>query len=203
MKICANCGTQVSDDAAFCNNCGSSLLNADKNTAATEQPANAAPTAQAPTPAPAPAPTPAPAPAPAPMPNMAGSQPQQGPYVQNQYQQYVQYDPKDHTSEFDARDIADNKLFAVVPYLLGIIAGLIVGIYVKESPFVKFHIKNAIRLEIAMLIALLVAIVPFIGWIFAIIAVAVLLIVNIIAIVWALQGKAKELPIISGIGFLK
>ena len=25
MKICANCGTQVPDDAVFCNNCGSAL----------------------------------------------------------------------------------------------------------------------------------------------------------------------------------
>lgn len=201
MKICANCGTQVPDDAVFCSNCGSSLVSNEAKSEANQPAAATAQTeAAAPKPAPAPVPTPV---IPAPQQTQQNQQNQQGfqqPYGQPQYQQY---DPADHTAEFDPRDIQDNKLFAVVPYLLGIIAGLIVGIYVKESPFVKFHIKNAIRLEIATILALLVAIVPVIGWIVAIVLCLALVVVDIIAIVWALQGKAKDLPIISGIGFLK
>lgn len=201
MKICANCGTQVSDDASFCNNCGSSLVN---NTTM-EGPQNVAATVNNDT---AQAGGPAPAPAPAPVPAMQGSQPQvqpggQQPYGQNSYQQYMKVDPSDHTAEFDPRDIADNKIFAVVPYLFGIIAGIIVGIYVKESPYVKFHIKNAIRLEIATILALCIAIIPFIGWIVAIVLALVLVVIDIIAIVWVFQGKAKDIPLISSIGFLK
>ena len=189
MKICANCGTQVADDAAFCNNCGSSLVN---NTAS--EPAQNTATVNTDA-ANGPAPAPAPVPTPAPQPQM------QQPY--GQQPQYAAYDPADHTSEFDPRDIADNKLFAVIPYFLGILAGIVVGIYVKESPFVKFHIKNAIRLEIATIIALLFAIIPFIGWVVAIVLCLILSVISIIAIVWALQGKAKDLPLVSSIGFLK
>ena len=198
MKICANCGTQVADDASFCNNCGSSLVNnvasgPDQNNASSSNDASKGVT-----------PTPTPAPASQPAPNMAPTPMQQGnqqSFGQAPYQQYV--DPADHTAEFDPRDIADNKLFAVVPYLFGIIAGLIVGIYVKESPFVKFHIKNAIRIEIVSLLILLIAIIPFIGWVVAVVLEIAMVVLDIIAIVWAFQGKAKDIPVISSIGFLK
>ena len=141
MKICANCGTHVADDASFCNNCGSSLVNSTvaepaQNNASVNDEANKAVNT---------APNPAPVPNPTPAPNMVSTpmqQTNQQSFGQAPYQQYI--DPADHTAEFDPRDIADNKLFAVIPYLFGIIAGLVVGIYVKESSFVRFHIKNAI-----------------------------------------------------------
>ncbi|MBR1641773.1 MAG: zinc-ribbon domain-containing protein [Butyrivibrio sp.] len=201
MKICANCGTSVPDDAAFCNNCGSAMTEspASENNSTPAAPSadtNAAPSQ--------PAPAPAPAPGPAPQPGFQQQPYGQAPYQQPQYQQpYVAFDPKDHTSEFDPQDIADNKLFAILPYLFSCIAGIIVGIYVKDSEFVKFHIKNSIRIDVTAFLLLLVCIIPFIGWVVAIIGVVVLVVIDIIALVWAFQGKAKELPIISSIGFLK
>ena len=200
MKICANCGTHVADDASFCNNCGSSLVNSTvaepaQNNASVNDEANKAVNT---------APNPAPVPNPTPAPNMVSTpmqQTNQQSFGQAPYQQYI--DPADHTAEFDPRDIADNKLFAVVPYLFGIIAGLIVGIYVKESPFVKFHIKNAIRIEIVSLLILLIAIIPSIGWIVAAVLEIAMVVLDIIAIVWAFQGKAKDIPIVGTIGFLK
>ena len=74
MKICANCGTQVPDDAVFCNNCGSALT----ENAAPQAPANGSNAAN-PTPAPAPAPVPTPVPGPAPQQNFQnGNFQQQG-----------------------------------------------------------------------------------------------------------------------------
>ena len=202
MKICANCGTSVPDDAAFCNNCGSAMT---ETAAPTENAAGAAGTPVATDAAAAgaqPANQTQPAPVPAP-----GFQQQsfgQAPYQQPQYQQpFAAYDPKDHTSEFDPKDIADNKLFAILPYFFSCIAGIIVGIYVKDSEYVKFHIKNSIRLDLSALILLLIAIIPFVGWIVAIVGAIVLVVIDIICIVWAFQGKAKEIPLISSIGFLK
>lgn len=201
MKICANCGTSVPDDAAFCNNCGSAMTEtpASENASAPVTPSTDASDASS-----QPAPAPVPAPAPAPQPGFQQQSYGQAPYQAPQYQQpYVAFDPKDHTSEFDPKDIADNKLFAILPYLFSCIAGIIVGIYVKDSEFVKFHIKNSIRLDIAMLLLLCICIIPFIGWVVAILGLIVICVIDIIAIVWAFQGKAKELPIISSIGFLK
>ena len=124
------------------------------------------------------------------------------PQVQPQPQQYRQYDPADHTAEFDPRDIADNKLFAVLPYFT-FMFGVIVALLVKESAFTKFHAKNAIRIEIAMILSFIPAVVPVIGWLVSAVLFVILFIVQIIAIVYCLQGKAKDLPIVGNIGFLK
>ncbi len=127
----------------------------------------------------------------------------QGGYQQNPYQQpYTAYDPKDHTSEFDPRDIEDNKLYASLPYFFGIV-GVITALLVRESPFTRFHIKNELRLLIASVIACVPFIIPILGWIVGGVCLAILGVLKIIAIVWVLQGKAKEIPIISNIGFLK
>ncbi len=198
MKICSSCGTQVPDDAVFCNNCGSPLVNKDAEAAAPTPASDA--NAQAAAPAPQPVPQPAP--------GFQGQQ--QGGFQQQpmgqapvQYQPYPKYDPSDHTAEFDPRDIADNKLLAIIPYVFGIIAGLVAGIYIKDSAFYRFHFKNALRLEIAALLALIPAIIPFLGWIISGVLIVIICVVEIIAMVQVFQGKAKDLPIIGSIGFLK
>ncbi len=214
MKICPNCGTSVNDDATFCNNCGASLNSVTPVADAAKDTPSMAPASQ-----PAASAQAAPGNAPiqdgtihqAPLaPPVMQQNFQQGAYGQPQgqpmgqpYMQQPYFDPKDHTAEFDPKDIADNKLFAILPYLFSCIAGIIVGIYVKDSEFVKFHIKNSIRIDITVLLLLVICIIPFIGWVVAIIGLLVLSVIDIIAIVWAFQGKAKELPIISSIGFLK
>ncbi len=222
MKICPNCGTSVADDMSFCNNCGASLTDvavtadvtpslvaqsttdqgasdqstAPQNTAPQGGPSQGAPFQNGPVPQ-------APVMAPVMQQNY-----QQGPYGQPQGQPYMQqgyipFDPKDHTSEFDPQDIADNKIFAVVPYLFSFVIGLIAGMYVSESRFLKFHIKNAIRLDVASVLAALLFVIPVLGWIAGGICLAILAIVKIIAIVYAFSGKAKDLPIISSVKFLK
>ena len=182
MITCPKCGTQLEDGTTFCTNCGSPISAA--------------------------APTPAPAPAPAPAPGPQGSY-QQAPYGQPapQYQQpygqqYSYADPADHTAEFDAADVSDNKLFAISAYLFGFL-GIIVALLVKDSPYIKFHVKQALRLSIASVLCVVIMIVPILGWIVGGIMLFILTIVEIIAIVWAFQGKSKDLPIIEGIGFLK
>ncbi len=214
MKICPNCGTSVNDDATFCNNCGASLNSVTPVADAAKDTPSMAPASQ-----PAASAQAAPGNAPiqdgtihqAPLaPPVMQQNFQQGAYGQPQgqpmgqpYMQQPYFDPKDHTAEFDPKDIADNKLYAVVPYFFSFIVGVIVGIYVNESQFLKFHIKNALRLDIASIIVALFFIIPFLGWVAGGVCLAILAVVKIIAIVNAFSGKAKDLPIISGIKFLK
>ena len=193
MKICANCGAQVPDDATFCNNCGSAMANSESaapvagtnteaQTAAPEQ--NAQPYNQQ---------------------TFQGAYPQAN-YGQAPYQQgytYAQYDPHDHTAEFDAADVAENKIFAAVPYFFSSIVGLIAGIYVKDSAFVKFHIKNALKIDIVSIILCLFFAIPFVGWVFSGVCLLILFVVKIICMVEVLQGKAKDAPIVGSLGFLK
>ncbi len=214
MKICPNCGTSVNDDATFCNNCGASLSSvtpvadvAKDTSAKASTSQSAAPQSSAPQNAPLKDATIQQAPAVQPIMQQnfqqgAFGQPQGQPMGQP-YMQQPYFDPKDHTAEFDPKDIADNKLYAVVPYFFSFIVGVIVGIYVNESQFLKFHIKNALRLDIASIIVALFFIIPFLGWVAGGVCLAILAVVKIIAIVNAFSGKAKDLPIISGIKFLK
>lgn len=116
--------------------------------------------------------------------------------------------PTDHTAEFSAQEVSDNKLFAVLVYLssiLGIAIALIANIS-NRSNYLKFHIKQALKLLISESIISFLSIVLF--WTFIVpiaggIALIIIAIVNIICFVQTLRGKSVEPPIISGISFLK
>ena len=137
----------------------------------------------------------------------------QQPYMQQRPQQFQQpkpmnqpkmptFDPKDHTADFDAEDIKEHKLIAILPYFfffLGVIACLLC----KDSKYARFHMKNAIRLELASILCLVPCIIPLLGAIVSAILILIVAVVNIIAIVNAFKGKAKDLPIISDIKFLQ
>ena len=197
MKTCPNCGRQTADESKFCEGCGYSF----DQVRAPEQGAPAFDGSQAaqqggfpggqPTGPMQGQPT-------GPMPGQMIPAGMQG----NPYQQYYGFNPKDHTAEFDERDIADNKLFAACAYLFGIL-GVISALLISNSPFSRFHAKQAIKLNIATIIVLIPAIIPFLGWIVSGICLLVLAVIGIIAIVNVLSGKAIEAPIVSDIGFLK
>lgn len=51
----------------------------------------------------------------------------------------------DHTAEFDAEDVSDHKLLAMVIYLLGPIGLIIALLGGAESPYTKFHIRQSLK----------------------------------------------------------
>ena len=174
--ICSKCGAEVAEGAMFCTTCGA--------------PMNAA----APNPVPNPAPTPAPTPD-----TFAGN----GAPV---YAAPIYMDPKDHTAEYSAKDISDNKVIALLPYLMGTM-GLIIAILAqKDSAYVAFHVRQALKLTVCTVLVGFISlilcwtiIVPIIGAIAAV----VLLVVDIICFFRVCSGKAIEAPIVSSFGFLK
>ena len=129
--------------------------------------------------------------------------PQQGFQPQPAFQQYQKFDPSDHTADFDVRDIADNKLFAALPYFFSCLAGILAGMYVKDSEFIKFHTKVNIQYDIISMIILLFFAIPIIGWIVGAVLMLIVLVCKVISIIYVLQGKAKDAPIVGSIGFLK
>ena len=121
-------------------------------------------------------------------------------------QPYVPVDSSDHTAEFDAADIQENKLFAAICYLFSYFGIIIALLAAKDSPFVRFHIRESLKLTIcSTILSLLILvlfwtiIVPIVGGI----AATVLLVVEIICFFRALKGRAVEAPIIKGLNFLK
>ncbi len=105
----------------------------------------------------------------------------------------------DTTSEYDAQDIEKNKVMAVLAYILFFIPLLAA----KESKFARFHTNQGLVLFLGGIIASVVAVIPVIGWIIAPIAGLVITVLAVIGIINALNGRAKELPVIGKFKILK
>ena len=215
MAFCPQCGTEQAEGAVVCTNCGAPLV-APEQPAVPEQPvvpeAPAAPQEVAQPQAPEAF-------------QPQAYQPQQA-YQQPAYQSQVQPDfqaqgyqavppyaaapmpvpnPTDHTAEFDPADVAENKLYALLAYLTSVIGIIVALLADKESPYLKFHIRQVLKLTIVeTLLALIIAIlswtviVPIVGGI----AMVVVLVVEIICIVRVCGNKSVEPPIISSLKFL-
>ncbi len=190
MKTCPNCQAQYDDEMKFCLQCGTELVDAPIEEAT----------------------VPAPEAAPAPEAQAQYQQPVYDPaYAQYQQPQYAAPapaaapDPADHTAEFDAEDIEKNKLYAISCYLLGVIGIIIALLAVKDSGFVKFHVRNVLKFWIVEIILTVVAAVlcwTFIVPIAAGVCSCIVLVLEIIAFVQACKGKAKDPAIIKSIKFL-
>ena len=89
----------------------------------------------------------------------------------------------DHTAEFDPKDVSDNKVIAMLVYLLSVV-GILIALLSQNSPYVSFHVRQ---------------IVPIAAGIFY----AVLWVVKIICFVSICKGEAKEPVIIRSFTFLK
>ena len=118
-------------------------------------------------------------------------------YGQPSYQTppYAQpaYDIYDKTASFDPKDISENKLYAVLPYLFSFLGVIAAGILAPKSEYVRFHIKQALKLYIMQAFALMLTVllcwtllVPFAGMIFAL----AVIISCIVAAVQVCSGKA-------------
>jgi len=111
----------------------------------------------------------------------------------------------DFTHQMDPRDIAENKAMAVFAYLSFLI--LIPIFAAPNSNFARFHVNQALPLVIAsFVLSVFGGVLTFLlfplGIIFwlADVAICVLLILGIIN---AVQGRAKELPIIGKLRLFK
>lgn len=181
MKICPKCGTPLEDSVNFCTTCG---VNFEPAPAAKE-------------------------PAKENVQNNYSNQ--QTPYGQNQFfGQQPPYsapaDPFDHTNEFDPRDISDNKVIAMLIYLMGIAGVLIALLSQNRSAYVAFHLRQALKFMVCNSLLVIIAVVfswTFIVPIVCAIAIIVLLVVKIICFVDICNGKAKEPAIIKNLEFLK
>lgn len=98
------------------------------------------------------------------------------------------------TVEFTKEDIDKNKGMAILAYIIFFIPLLTEA---KDSPFVKFHIKQAIVLIVAsILVSVIGAVIPFLGLLIAPIGSLVVFILWIMGLMHAINGEAKQVPVI-------
>lgn len=112
-------------------------------------------------------------------------------------------DPHDHTAEFDPKDISENKVVAMLCYLLGIFGVIIACLLSTDSKYVKFHVRACLKITVIEALLVFVNIVPFIGWLAYIVCTIICVVVRIIAFFNICGGKAKDPAIIGSFGFLK
>lgn len=94
--------------------------------------------------------------------------------------------PQQAELHFDAKDVEENKIIAALSYL-GILV-LIPLLARKDSKFCQEHAKQGLVTFIA---AVVLGFVPFVGWALDV----VILVINIIALVNAVQGKYWKIPL--------
>lgn len=114
----------------------------------------------------------------------------------------------DYTPSFNPDDVQNNRIMGVLAYL-----GLLVLIPLfaaKDSPFARFHCNQGIVLAVAEVVVgiafRILRKLPLIGWIFSIIAGLAsvgMFVLAVLGIINAINGRAKELPIIGGIQILR
>jgi uncharacterized membrane protein len=115
-------------------------------------------------------------------------------------------DPYDHTADFDPRDISDNKVIAMLIYLMGIVGIVIALLSQNNSPYVAFHLRQALKIMVVSTLAVFIiamlcwtVIVPLAGVCF----IAALFVVKIICFFDICKGKAREPHIIRNFDFLR
>ena len=191
MAFCTKCGATIPDGSAFCTSCGATVGATAPGTPAPGTPAPEQPVQQT-------------APAPAPQPQYQQQFQQQ--YQQPQYQQAAP-DIYDHTSEFDPKDVSDNKVIAMLIYLSGVI-GLFISFICgsTNSPYASFHARQFLKIYVIEILTVICTallfwtfIVPIAAGIFTI----VLEVIKIICFFQVCGGKAKEPAIVRGFKFLK
>ena len=129
----------------------------------------------------------------------------QNPYQQPVYPQPV-YNPYDHTAEYEAADVSQNKLYALLMYLTGLAGVLIALLGAKESAYVQFHLRQNLKFAVVEMLLVLCGVVLGFTVIVPIVAIACLAVVEVIRLISFFQvcgGKAKEPAIIRSLGFLK
>lgn len=115
-------------------------------------------------------------------------------------------DPMDHTGEFDPADISENKVIAMLPYILGV-AGLIIALLARsDSLYAKFHVRQYLKICVCEAIVAICSAVLF--WTVLVplagcICVVILLVIRIICFFQICKGMAKEPAIVGKLGFLK
>ena len=98
--------------------------------------------------------------------------------------------------QFDAQDIADNRMLAMLGYLT---VGVLPMLGARNSAYAMHHTNQALWIFIGSLLCGIVCIVPILGWLVGAIGGLFLLVCEIIGIVRSLKGSGAYLPFVKGL----
>ena len=99
--------------------------------------------------------------------------------------------------EFSNDNVVEGKEIAIIAYLT--IIGLIIAFIMnkdKHYDFASYHIKQVLGLAVIGLIVFVIGQIPILGWIISILVFIPLLIIWIMGLMNAINGKKKPIPLI-------
>lgn len=106
-------------------------------------------------------------------------------------------------TQSQVNDAEANKIMAVISYIgVLVLIPLITGKY-KQSPFLKFHVNQAIIFCIGYFVVMLLYLIPSIGGFLGFIIQVGILVMGIISIIGAIKGETRSFPIINKIKIIK
>ena len=119
---------------------------------------------------------------------------------------YPAYDPYDHTAEFDPKVISENKVICMLSYQASYIGIFVALLMASSSKYVSFHVREALKIEVAILLASLIT--GVLCWTIIVpiaygILVVALAVIRIICFFQICKGQAKEPAIIRSLKFMK
>ena len=110
-------------------------------------------------------------------------------------------DTPDTTADYDPADIEKNKGMTILAYI-GILV-IIPILAVKDSPYTRYHCNQGLILLICGVIAGVIGAIPVLGWILGGILGLVVFVLFVLGLLNAINGRAKELPVIGKYRLLK
>lgn len=102
------------------------------------------------------------------------------------------------TVEFDAKDVADGKAFAILSYVLSLL-GLpffLVPLIMRNNAFALYHSKQSLMVCLMVIAGGLLNIIPCLGQIAFVAILVFALVVIVMGLINASNGVAKPLPLI-------
>ncbi len=93
--------------------------------------------------------------------------------------------------------VEEGKTIALIAYLT--VIGLVIALVMnndKKNRFASFHIKQSLGIMLTGFAVGLVSWVPFLGWLLAIVAFFVLVYMWVSGLLYAINGKEKEVPVL-------
>lgn len=99
------------------------------------------------------------------------------------------------------KDVEENKVYGILAYI-GILF-LVPLLAAPKSPFAKFHANQGCVLFIAGAVLSFIAWIPILGWLAGLVGGIALIVLAVMGIINAANGKMEKLPIVGDIEIIK
>ena len=100
-------------------------------------------------------------------------------------------------------DIEKNKMNAVLSYIGILILVPLLSEEAKKSPYAKFHMNQGLVLLVSGIALGVISIVPVLGWLVGFVGSIALFVIWIMALIGAVNGEMKRVPILGDIELIK